>query len=331
MNREEALEIIRNIYQTDEEKEALKALIPELNESEDERIRKRLIEQMERWHEWALENNVVQDIKDSADAITYLEKQKEPHYTKRNALFDKCVEDCDPEVMKSVSDEVDEMLEKEQKPAEWSEEDENRFRNLIYLVERSDEGKGTKEGFVKFINRLKSLRPQPKVEWSEEDEKKLSAVLFSISRYGGEEHLKTKGYKYAEILSWLKSLRPQPKAERSEEDEERIQSILFSIGYCKDEYPNKKDYSKDIDWLKDLPNRFALQPKQEWSEEDEAKKERLISIVKRALHGNEYPILNDNGATELITWLKSLRPQPHKDTKCEPKKGDIVVNKDKKL
>ena len=41
---------------------------------------------------------------------------------------------------------------------QWSEEDENRFRNLIYLVEHSDEGKGTKEGFVKFINRLKSLK-----------------------------------------------------------------------------------------------------------------------------------------------------------------------------
>ena len=52
------------------------------------------------------------------------------------------------------------------------------------------------------------------------------------------------------------------------------------------------------------------QPKAEWSDEDESKKERLISIVKRALHGNKYPILNDDGATELITWLKSFRPQP---------------------
>ena len=41
---------------------------------------------------------------------------------------------------------------------QWSEEDKNRFRNLIYLVEHSDESKGTKEGFVKFINRLKSLK-----------------------------------------------------------------------------------------------------------------------------------------------------------------------------
>lgn len=41
---------------------------------------------------------------------------------------------------------------------EWSEEDENRFNNLIFLVEHSDENKATKEGFIKFINKLKSLK-----------------------------------------------------------------------------------------------------------------------------------------------------------------------------
>ena len=37
----------------------------------------------------------------------------------------------------------------------WSEEDENRFNNLKWLVEHSNEGNGTKEGFIKFIDRLK--------------------------------------------------------------------------------------------------------------------------------------------------------------------------------
>lgn len=56
--------------------------------------------------------------------IAYLEKQKEPHYTKRNELFDKCVENCDPEIMKEVSDVIDKELQKEQKPVEWSDADE---------------------------------------------------------------------------------------------------------------------------------------------------------------------------------------------------------------
>ena len=55
--------------------EVAELLFPELKESEDERIRKILIEQVERWHECALKNNVVQDIKDLAGAIAWLEKQ----------------------------------------------------------------------------------------------------------------------------------------------------------------------------------------------------------------------------------------------------------------
>lgn len=96
----------------------------------------------------------------------------------------------------------------------------------------------------------------------------------------------------------------QKTAEWSEEDERTLESFL---GWLQGSM-GEKTYSS---WLKSLPERFSPQPKQEWGEEDETKKERLISIVKRALHGNKYPLLNDNGATELIIWLKSLRPQPH--------------------
>ena len=47
MTKEEALNIVRNIYQTDAEKEALATLIPELKESEDERIRKDCIKYLD--------------------------------------------------------------------------------------------------------------------------------------------------------------------------------------------------------------------------------------------------------------------------------------------
>ena len=43
MTKEEAIDIVRNIYQTDKEKEALETLVPELKESKDARIRKDLI------------------------------------------------------------------------------------------------------------------------------------------------------------------------------------------------------------------------------------------------------------------------------------------------
>ena len=55
-----------------------------------------------------------------------------------------------------------------QSKQEWSEEDKNRFNNLIFLVECSKENDATKEGFIRFINKLKSLRHQN--TWKPSDE-----------------------------------------------------------------------------------------------------------------------------------------------------------------
>ena len=78
MEKKEAMKILKDFRDKSalfSVRTALDTIIPELKENEDERIRKMLIYQMERWHEAALENNAVQDIKDSADAITWLENQ----------------------------------------------------------------------------------------------------------------------------------------------------------------------------------------------------------------------------------------------------------------
>lgn len=45
----------------------------------------------------------------------------------------------------------------EQKPF-WSEEDECRFNNLIRLIDNSNEGDATKQGFITFLNKIKSLK-----------------------------------------------------------------------------------------------------------------------------------------------------------------------------
>ena len=101
-----------------------------------------------------------------------------------------------------------------------------------------------------------------------------------------------------------------PLAEWSEEDEERKQSILLSIGYCKDEYPNRKDYSKDIDWLKSLSLNLKKKNEDveklcsnEWSEEDE----RMLNLI---IHDYEAASKSFCGHQGKLNWLKSLRPQP---------------------
>ena len=76
MTREEAIKIVRNIYQTDKEKEALETLIPELKESEDERIRKGLIEAL-KTSKTVGELKFILPEPTREECIAYLEKQKE--------------------------------------------------------------------------------------------------------------------------------------------------------------------------------------------------------------------------------------------------------------
>jgi len=150
---ERAKMILCNIPEGSASVRDIETIFPELRESDDERIRKKVEE--------AIRGFLTNPI-DADELLAYLEKQKElfksgrglyyydgektvymgcpateenpydfamsqqeekkePHFTKRNALFDKCVENCDPEIMKRVSDEIDTMLEKEQKPAEVDE------------------------------------------------------------------------------------------------------------------------------------------------------------------------------------------------------------------
>lgn len=129
MKREEAIEIIRKNMPSDKSLpvyEALHSLIPELAESEDERIIRLLRElgSLDAAKELYEEFNL-----SYTDVLAWLEKQKEPHYNKRNELFDECVAKCDSSTMKEVSDNVDKMLDqKEQKLAE----DKELLKNILF-------------------------------------------------------------------------------------------------------------------------------------------------------------------------------------------------------
>lgn len=89
-------------------------------------------------------------------------------------------------------------LEK-QKPA-WSEEDENRFKNLYDVIDKCDWNTASKEGFKKF---LKSLKPQPKWIPSEEQ---IQALEYQVnSPYIGSWQYKAS----KELLEQLKKLKEE--------------------------------------------------------------------------------------------------------------------------
>ena len=138
-------------------------VILERRESDDERIRKWLIEQMEAFHNQAEKFGDKEDIEMTTKAITYLERQKE------------------------------------QKPAERSEEDKEMLRIISNRLEKFNEW-ATEQGYPiddptmkqSPIDWLKSLRPQPHWKPSEEQMEALS-----------DAYVEARTFKMADILESL--------------------------------------------------------------------------------------------------------------------------------
>ena len=160
----------------------------------------------------------------------------------------------------------------EQKPAEWSEEDETKLRDVVRLVEDSGHVKSIREHYEKFLTSLpERFNLCPEQEWSEEDEemRNLIITIFEVNHPDGffkANELGTtdmRGVHTEEIISWLKSLRPQPKQEWSEEDERNLcRAIFYVIGYQKNNgVTNETKECKD--WLEFLRLRSRWKPSKE--------------------------------------------------------------------
>jgi hypothetical protein len=97
----------------------------------------------------------------------------------------------------------------------------------------------------------------------------------------------------------------------SEENEKMLDFAIRAVGLCKQYAINHqvngysklpdvpKRYEELQDWLKSIKNR--VQPKQEWSEEDEMKLNEALGVIA----ATDYYTLNDK--KEIENWLKSLK------------------------
>ena len=259
------------------------------------------------------------------------EKQKEPHYTKRNALFDKCVENCDPEVMKEVSDKVDEMLEKEQKPTKPA-------------------GKPSREDYLYqlLINQLITcsdyeylMERKPADYCSVRDKFDLDGNLKQKPAESSNESVIQKAYKEG-INDGIALVKKQPEdyglqksvpiscghengTGWSEEDEAHRNFILESledqIRFCKKDAEGAycaKQIRIAQNWLKSLPERFNLSPKHEWSEEYERKIVELKTFIAEC---NGFNKSNRQKAFEMID---ALSPQPKQEWSEE---DDVMLDK----
>lgn len=277
-----------------------------------------------------------------------------------------------------------------QKPAEWNKATINgkpipteNHSVDIPLAEWSEDiiRKAVKEiGLTQHqIDWFKDNVFPSKVEWNEEDEGELQNAIDALEFLGKKGVYKSEsGYDAAlQAASWLKNLSLSLKKrnedvtklcsnEWSEEDKNKlyrvIETLLGDKEAARHETPQHYDvlckaYDELIDFLKSLPERFVLQPKQEWSDDIIRKAVKEVGLTQHQIDWfktNVFPpkqelseegekIINEfcdiiasnakDGylgryyAPDLIEKLKSIRLQ-QKDNKCiSPKEGDIVVNK----
>lgn len=230
MEREEAIDVIRNIYQTDKEKEALETLIPELKESEDERVRKEIY-------------NFLIDMECKKEWIAYLEKQKEQQPAEWKPL---------PESMEALLLAIEGKWDAIKPTGYMSRRLEDLYDGLVNTFDVDEKYLSNlpkTEYTEKDIEEIKALKEKidssmetKPAEWSEEDEAKITflerLIRYNVpdGQYGWVDGHKGGFVTKLEAISMLKSLRPSWKP--SEEQVDALRIYLY--------HPQYIDNSEDI-------------------------------------------------------------------------------------
>lgn len=338
MKREEALKLVKSMPRTIDEQEALRTLIPELRESEDERMIKSMTRLVKAFYDC---NFPTPEGFEREDMLTWIERQKEPlpvpdkfsglkslmlQYLQSavNRKDDTEIESDTDLFGRKILDYVwkQDEKQKEQKPSideiikRAKMNHEKALMETKESVERTIENYMLKESL--HISETCKKNPdsftseQKPAEWSEEDEALLKEIVSFFK--DGTVKLQHDLDLYAGFLeNRFKSLCPQPKHEWSEEDSRILYNVIAYVGYAAGQRGVRDDLFKEANgWLKSLPERFNLQPKQEWSEEDS---KRYISIgttleTSAVLSKEDYDA-NMVWLRDLVNSKKYSSPQPH--------------------
>ena len=240
MERTEAIEVIRKCWPVNRNgmlSEALKTLIPELEENEDERIKSAMI----RGFNSMMANHPVNTFAGVSirDIIAYLEKQK-----KSDILCSKYVEEA------VDAFEAEYKKQKEQKFTHHEIDESLRDAVTHQMEDDGDVDDFIRKGIDDIVLKYAELgarwqKEQKPAEWSEEDEEMYARVVRRYTDYEGvimrtkEESVAAKMLDaMAQEEIWLKSLRPQPHKEIYQAAK-HVLAIKF-MNYLDENRPNGK-------------------------------------------------------------------------------------------
>ena len=290
----EAMEIaklLRNSkFQTMNAKRVVDEIFPELADSEDERIRKAIVD--------IINNSNDIDIYSHKHMIAYLEKQKAKERLDRMApiyndkeSFESALEKAWKYYNESASRTVDSFeddyiecvfskgfregflykeKQKEQKPVEPSDDELQRHQDELYDF-KVFATKQAKENHISFVHdfewnnfcaEILSYFNQP-VEWSDEEIEHLYTLASYIKSSGYEDD----GEFLEGVANKLKSLRPQPKLGWSTKDKQMLSSIQNDLMIIAKESggERRKKYLQKVQFIEELFGR----PQTHWKPSDE--------------------------------------------------------------
>lgn len=281
-------------------------LFPELKDSEDEKIRKEVINyltnelnnikqltprtnQFEDWIAWLEKQGELKPATDFSDLRTW-------KYIVDTVWTEK--EGIGQYLDSSFTEEVAKKLQKrfgniEQKPADLPKGEDYGIDGLYHAIRILEntlskvDGYQTDDGILEHkcaINAVKELYEQ-KPAWSEDDEikiKSITALLKSpaLCAMDGNKGIIDESIKYLKSLK--DKVQPQPKQEWSEEDDEMLNLITARLH----SHPNidLEEYSKEYDWLN--YRLKSLRPRSRWKPSDEHYElEEFAKIVRGNLTG----------------------------------------------
>lgn len=174
-------------------------IVPELKRSEDERIRKALIENF-KWFggdfletsKWGKDDDLL-----VTDILAWLEKQG-------------------------------------QNPV-WSEEDEEMLEDIRFNYESNKSGmtEGLIEQYNKWFEKIKSLKPQSKQEWSDENKKIIDDIIEYLECFNdfdcGDEPYEEYYERFEKYIKFMESLKPQSHWKPSEEHIRYLQAVVNDV------------------------------------------------------------------------------------------------------
>ena len=241
---------------------------PELKESEDERIRKWLIEMVEELRE-ANPTNTEYNGRCS-DAIAWLEKHGKNSMGISEATKQELEDNLNKALEKETPESCNEFLD-EQKPADKVEPSifKDRLLELFQIFRwRCKDHILTNGEILEYVDaHIQELigTMQKPAAWSEEDESRITVICTYLQDYARLSGSESRTIRINEYCDWLKShkerTQPQPEQEWSKEDKKMLEYAIDIIEWYS---VVEKSKSKRVsDWLKSFEERYTWKPSEE--------------------------------------------------------------------